>query len=42
MKKDVEEYERIVKRKVQLEEQARLKELEAEHLTDKANSIKKK
>lgn len=42
MKKDVEEYERTVKRKVQLEEQARLKEREAAHLTDKANSIKKK
>ncbi len=42
MKKNVKEYERTVKRKVQLEEQARLKELEAEHLTDKANSIKKK
>ena len=42
MKKDVVEYERTVKRKVQLEEQARRKEREAEHLTDKANSIKKK
>ena len=30
MKRDVEEYERTVKRKVQLEEQARLKEREAE------------
>ncbi len=42
MKKDVEEYERTIRRKVQLEEQARRKEREAEHLTDKANSIKKK
>lgn len=32
MKKDVEEYERTVKRKVQLEEQARRKEREAEKL----------
>lgn len=31
-----------IQRKVQLEEQARLKEQEAAHLTDKANSIKKK
>lgn len=30
MKRDVEEYERTVKRKVQLEEQARLKEREAD------------
>ncbi len=42
MKKDVEEYERTIRRKVQLEEQARRKEREAEHLTDKANSIKKR
>ncbi len=42
MKKDVEEYERTIRRKVQLEEQARRKEREAEHLTDKANSITKK
>ena len=42
MKKDVEEYERTIQRKVQLEEQARRKQREAEHLTDKANSIKKK
>ena len=42
MKKDVEEYERTIQRKVQLEEQARLKERKAAHLTDKANSIKKK
>jgi len=42
MKRDVEEYERTIRRKVQLEEQARLKERKAAHLTDKANSIKKK
>lgn len=42
MKKDVEEYERTIRRKVQLEEQARLKEREAEQLNTKANSIKKK
>jgi len=42
MKRDVEEYERTIQRKVQLEEQARRKQREAEHLTDKANSIKKK
>jgi len=42
MKNDVEEYERTIQRKVQLEEQARRKQREAEHLTDKANSIKKK
>ena len=42
MKKDVEEYERTIQRRVQLEEQARLKEREAEQLNTKANSIKKK
>lgn len=42
MKKDVEEYERTIRQKIKLEEQARLKEREAAHLTDKANSIKKK
>lgn len=42
MKRDVEEYERTIQCKVQLEEQARCKEQEAEHLTNKANSIKKK
>jgi len=42
MKRDVEEYERTIQRKVQLEEQARLKEREAENLPNKANSIKKK
>ncbi|WP_302606724.1 hypothetical protein [uncultured Alistipes sp.] len=42
MKKDVEEYERTIRQKVILEEQARLKEREAEQLNTKANSIKKK
>ena len=42
MKNDVEEYERTIQRKVQLEEQARRKERESENLTNKANSIKKK
>lgn len=42
MKKDVEEYERTIRQKIILEEQARRKEQEAENLTNKANSIKKK
>lgn len=42
MKKDVEEYERTVKRKVQLEEQARRKEREAEHLNENASRLKNK
>lgn len=42
MKKDVEEYEWTVRQKIALEEQAKLKAREAENLTDKANSIKKK
>ena len=42
MKKDVEEYERTIRQKIILEEQARLKVREAENLTNKANSIKKK
>ena len=42
MRRNVEEYERTIQLKMQLEGQARLKEREAEHLTDKANSIKKK
>lgn len=42
MKRDVEEYERTIHQKIILEEQARLKERDAEHLTNKANSIKKK
>ncbi len=42
MKKDVEEYERTVKRKVQLEEQARLKEREANRLNENASRLKNK
>lgn len=42
MKKDVEEYEQTILQKIVLKEQARLKAMEAENLTDKANSIKKK
>lgn len=42
MKKDVEEYERTVKRKVQLEEQAKLKELEANRLNGKIRDLKEK
>ena len=41
MKRDVEEYERTIKRKVQLEEQARLKEREAEKLNSKAAKLKR-
>ena len=40
MKKDVEDYERTIKRKVQLEEQARRKEREAEKLDNKATKLK--
>ena len=42
MKRDVEEYERTVKRKVQLEEQARLKEREAERLNENVSRLKNK
>lgn len=42
MKKDIEEYERTVKRKVQLEEQARLKEQEAERLNENVSRLKNK
>ncbi len=42
LKRDVEEYERTVKRKVQLEEQARLKEREAERLNENASRLKNK
>jgi len=41
MKRDVEEYERTIQRKVQLEEQARLKEREAEKLNGKAAKLKR-
>lgn len=42
MKKDVEEYERAIQRKVQLEEQARIKEQEANRLNEKASCLKNK
>ncbi len=42
MKKDVEEYERTVKRKVQLEEQVRLKEREANRLNENASRLRDK
>lgn len=42
MKKDVEEYERTVKRKMQLEEQARLKEREANRLNENVSRLKNK
>lgn len=40
--KDVEDYEQTVKEKVALEEQNRLRQLEAEKLNHKANSMKGK
>ncbi len=40
MKKDVEEYERTIQRKVQLEEQVRLKKFEVEALDSKVDEIK--
>ena len=42
MKNDVQEYERTIKRKVQLEEQARLKEREANRLDENASRLKNK
>ena len=42
MKKDVEEYERTIRQKVILEEQARLKEREAERLNENASRLKNK
>ena len=42
MKKDVEEYEQTIKRKVQLEEQARRKEREANRLNENASRLKNK
>ena len=42
MKRDVEEYERTIQRKVQLEEQARRKEREAERLNGNASRLKNK
>lgn len=40
MRRDVEEYERTIQRKVQLEEQARLKERETEKLDNKAAKLR--
>ena len=42
MKKDIEEYERTIRRKVQVEEQARLKEREAEKLNCKLQILERK
>lgn len=42
MKRDVEEYERTIQRKVQLEEQARRKEREANRLNENASRLKNK
>ena len=42
MKRDVEEYERTIQRKVQLEEQARRKEREAERQNENASRLKNK
>lgn len=42
MNKDVEDYERAVKEKATLDEQARLRQQEVEQLNKEANSIKKK
>ena len=42
MKRDVEEYERSIQRKVQLEEQARRKKREADRLNENASRLKNK
>ncbi len=42
MQKDVEAYERAIQAKATLEEQARLRQLEAEKLNDKAKTLKEK
>lgn len=42
MKKNVEEYERTIRQKIILEEQARLKEREAERLNENASRLKNK
>lgn len=42
MKRDVEEYERTIRRKVQLEEQARRKEQEANRLNENVSRLKNK
>ena len=41
MKKDVEEYEHTIRQKIELEEQARLKEREVEKLNKKASRLKR-
>ncbi len=42
MKRDIEEYERTIQRKVQLEEQARRKKREADRLNENASRLKNK
>lgn len=42
LRKDVEAYERAVKEKAALDEQTRLRQLEAERLNREAENIKKK
>lgn len=42
IKRDVEEYERTIQRKVQLEEQARRKKREADRLNENASRLKNK
>ena len=42
MKRDVEEYEQTIRQKIILEEQARLKEREAERLNENASRLKNK
>lgn len=42
MKKDIEEYEQTIQRKMQLEEQVRLKEREANRLNENASRLKNK
>ena len=42
MKNDVEEYERTIRQKIELEEQARLKEREANRLNENASRLKNK
>ena len=42
MKRDIEEYERSIQRKVQLEEQARRKKREADRLNENASRLKNK
>ncbi len=42
MKKDIEEYERTIRQKIVLEEQARLKEREANRLNENASRLKNK